>query len=53
VGRDTTSHKFCLADRWAGESSMTKGEERGMNTPTEEAKLGPVHRSRAEKGTST
>lgn len=32
---------------------MAKGAERGVSTPTKEAKLGPVHRSRTEKGTST
>lgn len=48
-----TSHKLWFEDGWAGESSMAKGAERGVSTPTKEAKLGPVHRGRTEKGTST
>ena len=37
MGRDITSHKLRFGDGWTGESSMTKGKERGISTPTEEA----------------
>lgn len=43
MGRDSTSHKLWFGHGWAGDS-ITNGQERGISTPMEETKLGPVHR---------